>query len=43
MEAKFFIFPLEIFQCSKFYKNEAKNEKHDFKRGLSAVFEVKNV
>lgn len=36
-----FLFRVEAFQFFK-YKNEIKNDKHNFKRGLNMTFKVKN-
>ena len=35
MEMKVFIFSIEGFQFLKFYENEEKLEKRNFKRGLA--------
>ena len=40
MATKFFIFPIKAFQFSKFKENEAKHDKHNFKRGLIVTFKV---
>ena len=42
MEVEFFVLSLQLFQFSKFYKNEAKHNKRNSKRLLSMVCEVKN-
>ena len=39
---EFFVFSVEDFEVLKFYENEAKREKLNFKRGLSVAFMVKN-
>ena len=42
MEIEVFVFLMEAFLFSKFYENEAKHDKRNFKRGLSMTFVVKN-
>ena len=36
------VFRVEAFQFSKFHINEAKHDKHNFKRGLNVIFKVKS-
>ena len=35
-------FSVEAFQFSKFYENEAKHDKRNFKRGLRLAFDPRN-
>ena len=42
MEIKFSVFSVEAFQFSKFYQNEGKHDKFNFKKGLTVKIEVKN-
>ena len=42
MEFEFFVFSVQAFRFSKFYKNEPKNDKGNFKRGLNVSFKDKN-
>lgn len=39
---QFYCFLVEAFLFSKFQENEAKHDKYNFKRRLTATFEVKN-
>ena len=43
MEIKFFVFSKVAFQYSEVYEKEAKHDKHNYKRGLSVEFDIKNV
>ena len=40
MEIELFVFSVEAFQVFEFHENEAKHEKHKFKRVLTVTFEV---
>ena len=42
MDIEIFVFSVEAFLFSEFYKNEAKHDKCIFKRGLNIAFKVKN-
>ena len=42
MAIEFSIFSVESFQIFKFHENEAKHNKHNFKRGLTLTFEIKS-
>ena len=37
------IFLVKAFQFTKFHENETKHDKHNFNRGLTKAFKVKNV
>ena len=39
---KGFVFPVEAFRFSKYYRNEAKRDKSNFKKVLTMAFKVKS-
>ena len=43
IEFEFFVFQAEVFQFSLFHEKEAKLDKGDLKKGLTATFKVKNL
>ena len=43
MKIKFFVFSAEDFYFCKFYENEAKHDKHNFRKRLTVKFEVKKL
>ena len=41
MVIKILVFMIKAFQFSKFHENEVKNDKLNFKRGLTVTFKAK--